>query len=131
VARKPRTRAAKQIQEDKAADFLAIKRDLSGAVQYEGAAFGTATMTGTGTTTITTDQDLLAAQVQMTIAGTSCTGTAYLNGDTIGTFSGASATLSILPDAVQTPVNSVTIDVTTTAGLTTATFSAFAESRWF
>jgi len=132
VARKPRTRAGKQIQEDKAAEFLAIKRDLTGAVQYEGEPFGTTTMGGTGTTTLTTGRDLLAAQIQMTVGvGTSATGTVSLNGASVGTFTGASATLSTLPDTVQTPINSVTIAVTATVGLGTVTFSAFPESRIF
>jgi len=132
VARKPRTRAAKQINEDKAAEFLAVKRDLTGAVQYEGTAFGTATLTGIGTTTLTTGRELLALQIQMTVGvGTSATGTVSLNGVSVGTFSGGAATLSTLPDTVQTPINSVTIAVTATAGLGTVTFSAFPESRIF
>jgi len=131
VARKPRTRAGKRINKDKGAEFLAIKKDLNGNVVWEETSFGTATMTGTGTTTITTDRDLLAALVQMTVTGTSCTGTAYLNGDTLGTFSGGLDTVAMVADTVQTPINSITIAVTTTAALTTANFSAFAESRWF
>jgi len=133
VARKPRTRAGKQIRKDRNADFLAIKRDLTGSVVFDTASpIGTGTIAGTGTSTYTTGRDLLAAQVAVSlIAGTSATGTVSLNGASIGTFTGTGATVSTLPDAVQTPINSVTVVVTTTAGGASVTISALPESRIF
>jgi len=133
VARKPRTRAAKQISKDRNADFLAIKRDLTGSVVFNtGAPIGTGTIAGTGTSTFTTGRDLLAAQVAVSlIAGTSATGTVSLNGTSIGTFTGTGATVSTLPDTVQTPINSVTVAVTTTAGGASVSISALPESRIF
>jgi len=133
VARKPRTRAAKQIGKDRNADFLAIKRDLTGSVVFDTASpIGTGTIAGTGTSTFTTGRDLLAVQVAVSlIAGTSATGTVFLNGATVGTFTGTGATLSTLPDTVQTPINSVTVAVTTTAGGASVSISALPESRIF
>lgn len=133
MANKERTRVEREIGRDQNAEFLSIKRDLSGAVTFSSLGV-TASVTGTGSATTTVGQSLVALKAVVTgTAGTSATGTLLLNGASVGTFSGATGTdtFSTLLDTVATPINTITLTVTATAGTPTVNLTAASDAdRW-